>query len=99
MAEIKKYILWSCSTCAWVIVISMHTNCFYIALKPLQNIEALNNNMGLESHDGPTGMDIQDDFFTQIFGTLVGMTGIVGPVSTCLFHMAILDFSQYGCFR
>lgn len=82
-----------------MIVLSMHTSCFYIALKPLQNVEALNNNIELESHDSPTGLDIQDGFFTQIFGTSVGRTGIVGPVSTCLFHMAILGFSQYGYFR
>lgn len=55
--------------------------------------------MGLESHDSPTGLDTQDGFFTQIFGTFVGMTGIAGRVSTCLFFMAILGFSQYGCFR
>lgn len=82
-----------------MIVLSMHINCFYIALKPLQNVEALNNNMELDSHDSPTGLDIQDGFFTQIFVALVGMTGIVGPVFTCLFHMAILGFSQDSCFR
>ena len=61
--------------------------CFgYLLLckKPLQNLVALNNNLGLESPGGSIGLDIQDSFFTHVFVTSVGQlewSGLAGHLS------------------
>lgn len=68
--------------CLWLTdyVLNMYFGYIILPKNLLQNVR-------LESLEGSTELNIQDSFFTYVFGTSVGMTGIVKAGKASLFFL------------